>query len=213
MDDGKLWRNVSSPAARRVLGYLFNYTPSVTDPDLMETYFLDAPFPDREYQAKLRKMFEESDLASLIARPHLLPNIYTAMPEPWASIGRLYRPRTLEQHVKHVLKHLDWFLAPHRKLSFWVLATRNHFSVLLAIVYMILAINAAIFVGWFFGLIVLVIGTILASPLAAITYATSCLTSTSSRIPPWSYNERTRATELYRYLYYAYQDVEEITLE
>lgn len=207
MDKGKLWRNVSSPAARRVLGYLFNYTPSVTDPDLMETYFLEADFAEREYQARLRRMLEESDLASLIARPHLLPDIYAAMPEPWASIGRLYRPRTLEQHVKHVLKHLDWFLSPHSRPTFWALATSAYLLEVIAVAAIV--IMAAVLGGLFIGLVTLAVGVLLILLTVMITSMTRRGATSHVTTLPWVSRERIRATELYRYLYYAYQDVDE----
>jgi hypothetical protein len=207
MGQGKLWRNVSSPAARRVLGYLFNYTPSVTDPDLMETYYLDAPFAEREYQAKLRRMLAESDLASLIARPHLLPDIYVAMPEPWASLGRLYRPRTLEQHVKHVLKHLDWFLKPHRRLSFWQIADQVY--ILAFVLVIAISILVAASTDLLIGALVLFVGTMLVYPLVALAAETGTRVGFPGRTSPWLSRELVRATELYRYLYYAYQDVKE----
>jgi hypothetical protein len=37
------------------------------------------------------------------------------MSEPWASIERLFKPRDYKQLIKHVVRHLDWYLDPTQK--------------------------------------------------------------------------------------------------
>jgi len=70
----------------------------------------------RFYRRWLRDRLKESDLATLLPGGlDSLPDIYESMGEPWASIERLFKPKDYKQLVKHVVRHLDWYLDPAQK--------------------------------------------------------------------------------------------------
>jgi len=112
----RLWPEVSSPAARRVLTYLFNYPSSYTDFDFHENMRQIEQEQKLDDLCVMWALIQGTDLAERLAGgPALLPDICEALPQPYRAIYRILKPRTLEQQVDLVVQHLPWYLAPHTK--------------------------------------------------------------------------------------------------
>ena len=70
------------------------------------------------YRDWVREGLRASDLAQrLPAGLDALPDIYSAMSDPWRSIDRLWAPKTYPQLLKHLVRHLDWYIDPTQKVK------------------------------------------------------------------------------------------------
>ena len=112
----KLWPDVGSPVARRVLVYLFNLPGSYTDSDFLERmYELDNRPDDSSLSGVvlLWRMIQDSDVCIFLAGgPELTPDITEKMPDLDRMIYRLVRPRNLEQRVREIVNNLEWYIDP-----------------------------------------------------------------------------------------------------
>jgi len=201
----RLWPDVSSPAARRVLTHLFNHYGSYTDLD----------FPDEivriQYEQRIERLsemwfkVEASDIAQrLAAGPALLPDICEALPQPWAALYRLARPRTLEQQVHRVVQHLEWYLAAQREPRPPVNLVQACAAPALLLVVVLLAVGYAAATGTLPTLVT--IGASIAA-FVALRLGPALLRSVLDSYGPGTL--RRNATVLYHHLRRAYADAEE----
>jgi len=205
----RIWPEVTSPAARRVVEYLFNYQGSYTDAD-----FLDR-LPELEFSlqllglGRLWRMLCRSDIAQRLAGgPALLPDIAAALPPYYRAVYRLFRPRTLEQQVNLLVQHLEWYLAPSQPVLPGLKAA-TLFSAPLVVLLGVLGVVVVMGVRTGFGSLF----TSMALAVVAVTLSLLNLLAPLRSLRTLLYADRQtasrNATVLYHYLRRAYADVEE----
>ena len=98
----------------------------------------------QKYREWVRERLSRSDLAQRIpGGREALPDILDAMPESRRSIERLGEPRNYRQLVRHLVKHLDWYLDPSQPVK-PALSSRP-FQVLVSV--LALALQVALYFG------------------------------------------------------------------
>lgn len=139
----RIWPEVTSPAARRVVEYLFNYRGAYTDSDVAEKVQQLEVFRRWFGLGRLMQRVANSDLAQRLAGgPALLPDIAAALPPFHRAVYRLFRPRTLEQQVDLLVRHLEWYLDPNQP----VLSSSKPASRLSAPLFVLLVAIAALLI-------------------------------------------------------------------
>jgi hypothetical protein len=205
----RIWPEVTSPAARRVVEFLFNYHGSYTDAD-----FLDR-LPELEFSLQLTglgrlwRSLSQSDIAVRLAGgPALLPDIAAALPPFYRAVYRLFRPRTLEQQVNLLVQHLEWYLAPSQPALPGLKAATlisAPLVVLLGVLSVVVFIGVRTGAGSLFTSVALAVAAVtlslvnLPAPLRSLRTLLYADRQTASR----------NATVLYHHLRRAYADVKE----
>jgi len=194
-----------------VLTHLFNYPGAYTDYDLVENMRKVDQEGGMPGICMLWERLSASDLALRLAGgPAMLPDLYEALPRPWAELYRLFRPRTLEQHVELVVRHLEWFLQPQnvpRPFDHFppALAASAFFMIVMVVLYIFLAAMTSALTGVSLLALMLGVGAVTGAVLGLLW--PSIVYRTILKRDPRDLARN--ATVLYHHLRRAYADAEE----